>query len=148
MSPQTTNWNPPVDRTIEAIDTTVEKENPDKLVINHVKTHTPKYGEKETFVDWKRKEVIVRHNGEVTQTLRTKRYSYSSEKLEEREDFSHTFELADDNETIPHSGKHWEQHFTDQSRKCVNIRWKNLRENKPDSIDPKEAVKAAIESQL
>jgi len=140
-----TNWKPPIDHTVSGIDTEIIHENENKVVIEHTRIYDPQYGS--SYTDSMRKEVIVRHNGNVTVNEITQSHKADSGKLEIVNEYSHTFELADDNETVPHSGKEWKQHYLNQSRKCVNLRWESLRENKPDPKTTTEIVKQKIESQ-
>ena len=140
------NWKPPIENTLNSIETTIKHPNENKLVIEHEKYYTPNYGDK--YKTWQRKEVVVQKGNEVVRSVKTESYIAHKDEWEERDNYSHNFELANDNITIPHSGKEWKTHFIHQSNKCANIRWKNTRENKPKSRTAKEIVTEKIQSEM
>lgn len=138
------SWKPPKDETLSCIDTTIECPNDNKIVIQHTKVATPKFAD--DYVEWKRKDVYVRNDGELVFYTCTQTYIPHKETWRETTNFTHTFDLADGNEIVAHDGREWKQYGKERSRKCVNLRFKNHREGKPDPISEKEAMKKVIEA--
>jgi superfamily II RNA helicase len=141
-----TNWKPPVDHTISAIDTTIERPNEDKVVITHKRYYDPSSPSVDEYLDWKEVNTVVRKDGEMVLHVHTETYVAHKDMWRVKDDYSHSYDLADDNVTIPFSGKEWDTHAIEHSRKCTNLRWKSLRKNKPDPKDAKEIVKEQIEA--
>jgi len=133
----------PVTHTFDDINTTVNRVSENKVVVKHEKYHDPITGEK--YLDWKRTETIVRNSGNVVVNQVTETYIPHTDTWREEHDFTHSFELTDDNETLAHNGKLWDTHYIEQSRKCANLRWACLDRNKTSA---KEVVKEKIEAQL
>jgi hypothetical protein len=127
---------------------TVEKPNTDKIVVTHKRHTTPKYGNCGEYVTWKRTIAYVRSGGELVVHEHTESYVPHNSEWREIDDYSHHFDLADDNVTVEHDGRTWDKYAEQRARELTNTRWRNLRTGKPDTPSEREAVKSVIESQL
>jgi hypothetical protein len=127
---------------------TVEQPNSNRIVVTHKRHITPKYGDSGEYVTWKRTVTYVRNSGELVVHEYTEAHIGHCDEWHTEDDYTHTFELADDNVTVAHDGREWDEYAEQRARELTNTRWHQLRSGKYNTISERDAVKNAIESQI